>query len=334
MDLFDKLGTAGKPGRRRPQTMSKPLHRGNEIISGWLESCTRGNKISRNTIAVGLVVLDHLRRRFPTKKDEVISIGGEIRGSRGAKLGRTLEQYGISKNYLREVTTRQSHQDAQRLLTAFESEELFAVLTPEERDPIFLSLIEERFVSQAKEWLNRPSLELDVERRLAPGAWIRTILDRVKGRSGGVVEQHLIGAKLERRYEDEGIDVPNHPAHAADVQTERKGDFVLGNTVYHVTATPSVGVIQKCERNVIRGEHPVLLVPEERKAAAIALAELQNVQTQISIVSIEEFLALNIIELATGQQTNFFSVLEQIITIYNRRLEEVETDLSLKINVR
>jgi hypothetical protein len=330
MDLFDK---SEKPGKRA-QALSKPLQRGNEIISEWLESCTRGKKISRNTVAVGTVILDHLRRRFPTNKDEVISEGGEIRGSRGAKLGRTLEQYGISKNYLKEVTTRQSHQDAQRLLNAFESEELFARLTPEQRDAVLLSLIEDRFVSLANEWLNRPSLELDVERRLAPGAWIRTILERVKGKSGGVVEQHLVGAKLERRYGDEGIDVPNHPAHAADVQTERKGDFVLGNTVYHVTATPSVGVIQKCERNVIRGEHPILLVPEERKAAAIALAELQNVQDQISIISIEEFVALNIIELATGHQTNFFNVLEQIITIYNRRLEEVETDLSLKINVR
>lgn len=330
MDLFDKSGKTGK----RAQAMSKPLQRGHEIISEWLESCTRGKKISRNTIAVGTVILDHLRRRFPTKKAEVISEGGEIRGSRGAKLGRTLEQYGISKSYLKEVTTRQSHQDAQRLLNAFESEELFARLRPEERDAVLLSLIEERFVSQANEWLNRPSLELDVERRLTPGTWIRTILERVKGKSGGVVEQHLVGAKLEKRYGDDGIEVPNHPAHAADVQTERKGDFVLGSTVYHVTATPSLGVIQKCALNVIRGEHPILLVPEERKAAAIALAELQNVQTQISIISIEEFLALNIIELATSQQTNFFKVLEQIITIYNRRLEEVETDLSLKINVR
>lgn len=330
MDLFDQSGKADKPGRAK--TLSKPLQRGNEIITDWLGSCTRGNKVSRNTVAVGTVILDHLRQRFPTNKDEVISVGGEIRGSRGAKLGRTLAKYGISSSYLKEVTTRQSHQDAQRLLNAFESEELIAGLNSEERDAVLLSLIEERFVSQANEWLNRPSLELDVERRLAPGAWIRTILERVKGRSGGVVEQHLIGAKLERRFE--GVAVPNHPAHAADVQTDRKGDFVLGNTVYHVTATPSVGVIQKCALNVIRGEHPILLVPEERKAAAIALAELQSVETQISIVSIEEFLALNIIELAIGQQINFFNVLEQIITIYNRRLEEVETDLSLKINVR
>jgi hypothetical protein len=44
--------------------------------------------------------------------------------------------------------------------------------------------------------------------------------------------------------------------------------------------------------------------------------------------------ALNIIELATEESKDFFSVLKEIVEIYNRRLQEVETDLSLRIEVR
>ena len=44
-------------------------------------------------------------------------------------------------------------------------------------------------------------------------------------------------------------------------------------------------------------------------------------------------MALNIIELATEENKDFFGVLQDIVQIYNRRLAEVETDLSLRIEV-
>jgi len=54
----------------------------------------------------------------------------------------------------------------------------------------------------------------------------------------------------------------------------------------------------------------------------------------LTIISIEDFVALNIIEQATEEDKDFFSVLQDIVHIYNRRLAEVETDLSLQIEVR
>ncbi len=40
-----------------------------------------------------------------------------------------------------------------------------------------------------------------------------------------------------------------------------------------------------------------------------------------------------IIELAADENKDFFAVLQEIVQIYNRRLGEVETDLSLRIEV-
>ncbi|MDD4985330.1 MAG: DUF4928 family protein [Dehalococcoidales bacterium] len=300
------------------------------ILDEWLESCTRGRSISRNTVAVGIVVLDHLRRQCPVTRGEVTSQGGEIRGAR-AGLGNTLEKYGISSSYLKEVTTRQAPQDGQRLFESLEWGGLFAGLSAKDRDALLCQLID-RLAEIAKEWLRRQSLKLDLNRAESPLAWIHVILEKAKGRSGGIVEQHLVGAKLERRFAS--IPIPNYPAHAADVQTERAGDFAIQDTVYHVTATPGRGVIQKCAANIRQGQRPVLLVPQEEEYKASALAEDEGIGAQVSIISIEDFLALNIIEFSLDAGRDFFSLLQEIVAIYNRRLQEVETDLSLQIDLQ
>lgn len=90
-----------------------------EILAQWLESCTRSQKISRNTVAMGIVVLDHLRKNCPVSREMVISKGGEVTGARSG-LVRTLKSYDIQDGYLKEITTRQGHQDGQRLFEMFE----------------------------------------------------------------------------------------------------------------------------------------------------------------------------------------------------------------------
>lgn len=299
------------------------------ILDDWLNSRTRNKKISRNTIAVGIVILDHLRGQCPATREDMISEGGEIKGSR-AGLGNILEKYNVPRSYLKEATTRQVHQDGQILLNMLEWGNKLCALPDQEKENLLLELIGV-LTEHAFEWLKRQNLKLDIDRRQAPTSWIHTIVENAKSRSGGVVEQHLIGAKLERRYKN--VVVPNYPAHAADVQTARDGDFTISKIVYHVTATPGRSVVQKCAANIQSGKHPILLVPSEQEYRAIALAQDEGIDKEISIVSIESFLALNIIELATDENKDFFAILQEIVQIYNRRLVEVETDLSLQIEV-
>uniref|UniRef100_A0A7C4AQ74 DUF4928 domain-containing protein n=1 Tax=Desulfomonile tiedjei TaxID=2358 RepID=A0A7C4AQ74_9BACT len=303
---------------------------GRKIFTDWLASCTRRGKISRNTVAIGIVVLDHLRRSCPLSRDEIVSQGGEISGARSG-LARILEAYEIPNTYLKEATTRQGHQDGQRLLEKLEWGKRLAPIPSLERENLLLECINE-LRKTAHEWLRRQSLKFDVDRRHAPTTWVSAILENAKGRSGGVVEQHLVGAKLARRFWD--LSIPNHPAHAADKQTERPGDFELSRIVYHVTSAPSRNVLQKCAANVTVGLSPVLLVPRNQLNKAIVLAQDEGVDKEVSVVSIEDFIALNIIELAADENKDFFSVLNEIVDIYNKRLLEVETDLSLQIEVR
>ncbi|MCX6029363.1 MAG: DUF4928 family protein [Chloroflexi bacterium] len=301
-----------------------------QTLESWIASCTRGGKVSRNTVAVGIVVLDYLRKACPVAKDDTISQGGEVKGARSG-LGNTLEAYGIPASYLKEVTTRQGHQDGQRLFEQFGWGNKLINLTAAERDQVLQELIDV-LLNYAMDWLKRQNLKLDLDRRQAPATWIHTIVENAKLRSGGVVEQHLVGAKLERRFK--GLVIPNHPAHAGDRQTSRAGDFEISKLVYHVTATPFRSVIQKCADNIRAGLYPILLVPAEQENKARILAQDEGIDKEFSIISMETFVALNIIELATDENKDFFGVLKEIVEIYNRRLAAVESDLSLQIQVR
>jgi len=301
-----------------------------QILSEWLESCTRHGKIARNTVAMGIVVLDHLRRACPVSRDQAISQGGEVSGARSG-LGPILESYNIPSSYLKEVTTRQGHQDGQRLFEKFEWGKTLAEIPEDEREELLLELVE-GLRNLANEWLKRQNLKLEIDRRQAPTTWVNIIVENAKGRSGGVVEQQLVGAKLARRFK--GMDIPNHPAHAGDRQTERAGDFAISQLVYHVTSAPSRDVLQKCVKNVRAGLYPILLIPREQENKARILAQDEGIDKELTIISIEDFVALNIIELATEESKDFFSVLKEIVEIYNKRLLEVETDLSLRIEVR
>jgi hypothetical protein len=301
-----------------------------EILKSWLASCTRGGTVSRNTVAIAIVVLDHLRKACPLSRDDVISQGGEVKGARSG-LATILKAYGLPSSYLKEVTTRQGHQDGQRLFEQFEWGNRLATLPEVQREQVLMGSIQ-ILLGQASDWLKRQNLKLDIDRRQAPSTWVHTIVENAREHSGGVVEQHLIGAKLKRRFKN--ISIPNHPAHAGDRQTARAGDFEIAKLVYHVTTAPSRNVIQKCAENIRAGLHPVLLVPAEQENKARILSQDEGIDKQLSLISIEAFIALNIIELATDENKDFFGVLQEIVEIYNKRLAEVETDLSLQIEVR
>jgi hypothetical protein len=307
------------------QILAESLHK----LDAWIKSCTRGNRVSRNTIAVGVVVLDHLQRRATVTRDDVVSQGGEIKGARSG-LSSILVSHGIPASYLKEATTRQVHQDGQRLFEAFNWGLDFVSLPEEDRQQVIEELIS-MLKRLAEQWMQRQNLKLEIDQRQAPSTWVNQIVESAKSRSAGIVEQHLVGAKLARRFKN--VQIPNYPAHAADVQTSRQGDFTVSRLVYHVTASPSRNVISKCRANLQAGSHPILLVPKEQENRARILAQEDELDRDVTIIAIEDFVAMNVIELATEENKDFISVLREIVDIYNERLLEVETDVSLVIEI-
>lgn len=64
------------------------------------------------------------------------------------------------------------------------------------------------------------------------------------------------------------------------------------------------------------------------------MAELEGIESHLTILALEDFIAHNVIEISVEQQTDFLATLKEIIEEYNRRVEEVETDTALKIEIQ
>jgi len=149
----------------------------------------------------------------------------------------------------------------------------------------------------------------------------------------GVVEQHLVGAKPQTRFRD--LLFPALSVHAADVATGRKGDFELptasGGVVLHVTAHPTCTLIEKCQENLRQRLLPIILTLREKEAHALALAEDKGVAQQIAVVSIEHFVATNLVEMATERQIPLDEALRALLNAYKQRVELAETNRSCRI---
>ena len=305
--------------------MSQKANPVRHAVRSWIASCTRRGKVARNTIVTGLVILDSYATDANLARADLIAKGGEIKGVRGTNVSRVLAKYGLPPSFLKEVTTRSAHKDGERLADSLRA------LDENAHTPDAIDQAVQDLVAHANRWLARQHITVQCDVSHSPSAWIQSILAQSRDRSGGKVEQHLVGAKLEERHP--GVAIANHPANAGDQQTGRDGDFVVGSTAYHVTAAPGREVIKRCVSNLANGLHPVLLVPKELVYQTIDRAAAEDIAERVTILAIEDFLALNIIEMTAGNQRAFRAKLGSIIERYNRRLREVETDRSLSIDL-
>jgi hypothetical protein len=174
----------------------------------------------------------------------------------------------------------------------------------------------------------RQSIRVFCDPQLSPRIWVDTILRKICKR-----EHYLVGAALQQRYLKK-ILVPNFPGHAGDLQTKRSGDFDVGRVSYHVTAHPTRDHLRKCKDNAASNRFPVLIVPENKVTDARFYARDEGIESRVTILSLEDFIAHNVIEMSSERDNDLFETMRAIINEYNRRVQEIETDPSLKIDVQ
>jgi len=152
---------------------------------------------------------------------------------------------------------------------------------------------------------------------------------RASGKEGPVA-QYLVGAKLQLRFPK--ISISNDSYSAADTQAGRHGDFTVQDTAFHVTVAPTTGVFEKCVANLNQGKCAFLLVPARSVEGA-----RQNADTaasgRIDVAAIESFVGFNVNEISTFGKGASAKALAKLLDIYNKRVKEAETDLSLMIDI-
>lgn len=203
-------------------------------------------------------------------------------------------------------------------------------LSSEERNEI-LTALQAALVDRVSEMLDRQRLTFSFDPSKTSWQTVREILDRARetGKEGPVA-QYLVGATLQLRYAD--IPVDNFSYSTSDVQQSRRGDFFLGDTAFHVTVAPMAGVYERCRANLRDGYRVYLIVPD-----AVAVGARQNAEStelgRIFIESIESFIGGNVDELSTFSSRDLVRRLRQLLEIYNARVDSVETDKSMMIEI-
>ena len=184
---------------------------------------------------------------------------------------------------------------------------------------------------KAREQFNAEKLTIDYRREFTSRGIIAMLLQsaRERGKVGDVAE-YLVGAKLSLRFPT--YEIRNSASSAADEQSEESGDFQINDCVFHVTVSPNQGHYAKCKRNLDNGLRVYLLVPDE-----IFTGTRQNVELEmagrISVESIESFVSQNIEEMSDFSGRQVPGHLRKLFQTYNKRIAEVETDLSLQIKI-
>jgi len=309
-----------------------------KVLADWFaEERKRGAKDRTIGIANGaLVLLEYFKKRYPLRGEDYTSKGGsQVKGLSGKKGTAIIRRFNPAAPPIGTEAGRTSR--GTLLAVRALAERLNAIpeitnLTDQERGQ--LADVAQRWLVENpfKGYFEQQRLVVTFDPRRSSLANVAAILEVAKERDrAGPVAQHLVGAKLALRYPDRRVD--NYSYSTADVQLNRPGDFVVGDTAFHVTMTPSQAVLEKCRDNLNHGYRALLLVPENRREGAAQNAESMGLGDRVAVLSIEAFVGQNVEEIAVFTQAAFETDLRRLLETYNQRVKEVEPDPSLQVEI-
>lgn len=302
-------------------------------FAGWYAGLKQyGGFPARGTIGGALVVLNRLRQGTALDIGAHTASGGaQIIGASGAAVDDLLARFGEVRPFLREGgrTNRGLRGDIAAMLAALAASG-FGALPSAERDDA-IDRLQTFLVERVRDYHNRQRLRIVYDPGKSTWQFVHDLLlAACGGGKEGQVAQYLVGAKLQLRFP--ALTVSNHLASTADAPSGRRGDFEIGRTVFHVTVSPMGPVYEKCRRDLESGRSVYLLVAHEAAIGAKQLAEA-TASGRITVESIETFVAQNLDELTTFGQDAPGGQLRQLLDTYNRRVDAIESDKSLLIEL-
>ena len=283
---------------------------------------------ARGTIAAALVVLDRLKGDCDLSLDSHRAAGkSQIKGASGRAVARILAEFGESRPFLKEGgrTNRGAPRDIAAMLDALRATRIVAITGPERNGVI--REMQGFLVARVREYHGRQRLPFRYDPSMTSWQtvheWLRVAHENGKA---GPVAQYLVGAKLELRFPD--TEVPNESYSTADDQLGRPGDFLIGDTVFHVTVAPSMTLYGKCARNLEDGLRAFVLVPDDKLLGSRQNAEA-NRPGHIAVESVESFVSQNIEELSHFSKNRIAEGFRCLLETYNTRVDAAESDKSM-----
>lgn len=315
------------------------MHNPNEAYlkaaQDWYESQREDTgSMFTNVMNVGLIVSRMMAEGMPITDTRLYSKGkSQVRGLSGATISKILKQNGETR-----IFTREGGRTSRG--TIFLAVEFRDILNKVHAAPntatdyIQVSSQLEAFFTECVklDYFDKQRITVEIDHTKPLSSVVSDIIKAAAERSDkptGVVLQHLVGAKLQLRFPEEKIGLDR--ANAADMHTDREGDFQVGTTAFHVTTAPMEKLITRCVENKRAGYRPVILTLESKVQAARQMADNVGMSEQISVQAAEVFIGTNIEELSIYDEDKIRLGLAKLIRTYNARIEKIEIDKSLMI---
>ncbi len=313
----------------------KPDETALEVLAEWFEYEHKHQEgdSDRYIVCAGLAILEVLKEHFPVNEPDYVTPRNQVRTS-GPLIQKILKEHGEGRRYSAEGgrTTRSTRPAAERLVQRLSPIKALGALSEQDRAELAWKMQAWLIENGVLPYFNRQQIDVEISLDRPGPQIIADIMAVPDTRNvSGCVAQHLVGAKLALRYPDKNIE--NYGCTTADIQLGRAGDFVLADTVFHVTVAPMPAVIDKCGDNIRNGYRAILLVSESKLQAARQLAELKNLQNRIGVFPLEQFVGQNIEELSGFGRASLSSHIKALLDKYNERVDAVETDKSLLIKI-
>src|SRR6266699_1482693 len=292
----------------------------------------------KGPLSVALVVTRHARKMgLPLHPEKLLTEGGgQVLGLGKGAVQAILKRHGILRVLASEGgRTSRGSLGNMREYVAFLND-----LNAKEKGKINLEAIETFWMERVNEFFAGKPFKIKLDEARSLRSVLRDVIaqaeERQKSMPGmyyaGAVLQHLVGAKLDcalgkGRFEHNSFS-------SADAPGARAGDFFIGDVVIHVTTSPGEAVIGKCGENLNNGHRPILVTVQRVRTVAEGLANNIGLADRIDIFEIEQFVALNLYEIANFAADGRKVAVADLVERYNEIVDEVETDTSLRIELR
>ena len=302
------------------------------MIEDQLSLFARDNNMKgKGALCVALVVTRQaINAGLPLDADALLTDNhGQVKLLGKAAVQNILRDHGIERVLAEEGgrTSRGSVGNMQRYV---------AFLNDLNPSQVELKEIEEWWIDRVRAFFAGKPMVLRFDNAKSMRSAIRDLIEQATKRQAempgttfvGTVLQHLVGAKL-------SLILPTppemHGASVADEVSGRDGDFILEDVVIHVTSAPTEALIRKCMHNLDSAKKPIIITTYRKVPIAEGLAETQGIANRLDVFDIEQFIAGNIYELGKFAVSGRKTTAEQLVGMYNRIIDECETDPSLKI---
>ena len=299
---------------------------------GGLDSRARAAK---GTVAGALQVLENLKSDYaPIPEKQRTANGEQLKNAGAANLDKILRRRGENRSFLKEGgrTNRGLLPTVDKLLESLRVEKLESIAAAERIE--ILDELQSRAAQKASDFMNAKKLAIRFM-GLSTARVVDLLLGEAeKRKKRGQVAQYLVGAKLSLRFP--ALAIANRSASSADLAAKEAGDFQIHDSVFHVTVSPNSGHIDKCFANLESGLRVYLLVADGMLQAARQMIKARQSEGEggkIAVYSIESFVSQNIDEMAEFSSDKSASTLRGLLNAYNRRTAEIESDLSLLIEI-